>query len=308
MDSTQTRLLEQGSATLPPSVLTATVDEDCKPISAGEIADVVRELPALPGVVLELLATMRDTDSNIDRIAELIGTDQSLAARALRLANSPFYGMPRKVTSIGEAIALVGLASIRTIILAAALPGHFRVAKEAGFDFDRFWRHSIATAIASKAFAHLHGGKEDEAFIAGLLHDIGELVLAIGFPERYALVTSRIRAHEMDPREIEAGVFATDHTVVGGLLAQRWRLPTQIVSVISDHHTPDLFEEYPLTAIVYTANFLVRCIEAPDDPLSRGVAIEICGRRLGVTEEQFDSVLQSTTDQVDELYAALARD
>ena len=308
MESTQSRLREQGSATLPPSVLTPTIENDCKPLNAGEIADVVRELPALPGVVLELIANMREADVNLDRIAGLIATDQSLAARALRLANSPFYGMPRKVTSISEAIALVGVASIRTIVLAAALPGHFRVAKEAGFDFDRFWRHSIATAIASKSFAHLHGGKDDEAFIAGLLHDIGELVLAIGFPERYALVTSRLRTHEMDPREVEAAEFATDHTVVGGLLAQRWRLPTQIVSVISDHHTPDLFEEYPLTAIVYTANYLVRCVEHPDDPLWRGAAIEVCARRLGVTEEQFDSILHSTVDQVDELYAALARD
>lgn len=308
MEPTQSRLREQGAAPLPQSVAPALVDNDCKPLNVGEIADIVRDLPALPGVVLELLATLRDNDVSLDRMAELIATDQSLAARALRLANSPFYGMPRKVTSIAEAIALVGVASIRTIVLAAALPGHFRVSRESGFDRDRFWRHSIATAIAAKAFAHLHGGKEDEAFVAGLLHDIGELVLAIGFPERYALVLSRLRAHEMDPREIEAGVFATDHTVVGGLLAQRWLLPIQIVSVISDHHNPDLFEEYPLTAIVYTANYLVRCIEHPDDPIWRGAALEICGRRLGVTEEQMDAILASTVDQVESLYAALAHD
>ncbi|MDX2219360.1 MAG: HDOD domain-containing protein [Burkholderiales bacterium] len=308
MEPTQNRLREQGTTTLPPSVATALIDNDCKPLNVGEIEDVVRNLPALPGVVVELLATLRDNDASLDRMAELIATDQSLAARALRLANSPFYGMPRKVTSIAEAIALVGVASIRTIVLAASLPGHFRVARKSGFDLDRFWRHSISAAIAAKSFAHLHGGKENDAFVAVLLHDIGKLVLAIGFPDRYALVLSRLRAHEIDPREIEAGVFATDHTVVGGLLAQRWNLPTQIVSVISDHHNPDLFEEYPLTAIVYTANYLVRCLEHPDDPIWRGVALDICGRRLGVTEEQLDAILASTADQVEALYTSLAQD
>src|SRR5512132_1939582 len=161
-------------------------------LPAGELAmrlDVeavvarVRELPALPAVVTELLVCFEQDNVRTDAIAERIARDQAIAARTLRLANSSFYGMPCEVKTIREAIAVLGLRSARTLVTAVALRNRFGATPAAGIDLDAFWRHTIATALAARSLARTLHTARDEAFTAGLLHDIGRLVLATGYPQ-----------------------------------------------------------------------------------------------------------------------------
>ena len=141
-------------------------------LSFEHIIRQIQELPSLPVVVLELLSSMDQDDTDVHVLAQKIELDQGLAAKTLRIANSSFYGMQSKVTSIPQAVSVLGFHSIRTVVTACALTGSFAPVS-GGFDFQAFWRHSLATAVAARLLApHLRVNPET-AFTAGLLHDLG---------------------------------------------------------------------------------------------------------------------------------------
>ncbi len=174
-------------------------------LSFEHIVRQIQELPSLPAVVLELLSSMDQDDIDVHVLAHKIELDQALAAKTLRIANSSFYGMQSKVTSIPQAVSVLGFHSIRTVVTACALTGSFAPAA-GGFDFQAFWRHSLATAIVARLLApHLRVNPET-AFTAGLLHDLGTLVLATRFPAEHALVRSYRQAHDCQMAEAELAV------------------------------------------------------------------------------------------------------
>src|SRR3989344_4142313 len=146
----------------------------------------VRELPALPAVVLELIQSLGDSEVSAEQLAAKISQDQAIAAKTLRLANSSFYRLPRQVTSIAEATTILGLRTLRSVATAAGLAGGFAHSRCEGFDFDAFWRHSIGTALTAHAIAQRTRQDVDAAFTLGLLHDIGRLVLISAYPAEYA--------------------------------------------------------------------------------------------------------------------------
>ena len=181
-------------------------------LSFEHIIRQIQELPSLPVVVLELLSSMDQDDTDVHVLAQKIELDQALAAKTLRIANSSFYGMQSKVTSIPQAVSVLGFHSIRTVVTACALTGSFAPVS-GGFDFQAFWRHSLATAIAARLLApHLRVNPET-AFTAGLLHDLGTLVLVTRFPAEHALVRSHRQAHDCQMAEAELAVIGIDHAL-----------------------------------------------------------------------------------------------
>jgi len=208
-------------------------------ISTSEIASRVRELPALPAAVVELIQSLGDDGQGAEQLARKIANDQALAAKTLRLANSSFYGMSRQVTSVTDATAILGLRTLRSVAMAAGLAGNFPASAAGGFDFKAFWRHSIGTALCARAMAAVLRREEEAAFTLGLLHDIGRLVLATAFAPEYAVALKHQREHDLLPLDAERAVLGTDHTVVGGLIAEHWRFSPAIVQAIVVHHTPD---------------------------------------------------------------------
>ena len=144
------------------------------------------DLPSLPAVVMELLGSIDQEDVDISVLAKKVSHDQALTAKTLRLANSSAYGLQVKVTTIQQAITFLGFQTTRNLIIAAAVTGCFPEGQCAGFDDKAFWRHSIATAACAKVLARRMRFNQDYAFTAGLLHDIGRLVLVSSFPALYA--------------------------------------------------------------------------------------------------------------------------
>jgi HD-like signal output (HDOD) protein len=188
-----------------------------------------RDLPALPAAVLDLLALLGTEDVDIDELAAKLSVDMALTAKTLRIANSSFYGARREVTSVPDAVALLGLRLVKGIVTAASVAGSFRAPACDGFDFKAFWRHGVATAVAAQMLAFDADVDPGVAFTTGLLYNIGELVFASSFAGQYPGVLALRRSTGIDALEAERSLLGVDRATVGARVAEVWRLPEAIV-------------------------------------------------------------------------------
>ena len=270
-------------------------------LSFEHIIRQIQELPSLPVVVLELLSSMDQDDTDVHVLAQKIELDQGLAAKTLRIANSSFYGMQSKVTSIPQAVSVLGFHSIRTVVTACALTGSFAPVS-GGFDFQAFWRHSLATAIAARLLApHLRVNPET-AFTAGLLHDLGTLVLVTRFPAEHALVRSYRQAHDCQMAEAELAVIGIDHAQVGSALAAYWKFPEAIQQAVADHHAIDRLEAGGLPLAVHMANAVALALDLAgvDDALVPPLS-PTGWRSIALDEPAWLALLEQTEHTFDEM-------
>lgn len=199
----------------------------------------ITRLPPLPQAVLALQATLRDESASVAACALHIRQDPALTARLLRLANSAFYGVPGRVASIDDAVQLIGLRSLRLLAMTAAVTLQFPAPHGAARWHDAFWRHALAVAHLAQGLAELRGQPVERAYVAGLLHDIGRLVLAA-------------------QRGIEDDRPDDGHAAVGAAVARHWHLPEAVAQAIAGHHAPAAGAEPgpTLTDIVHVADAL----------------------------------------------------
>lgn len=270
-------------------------------LSFEHIIRQIQELPSLPVVVLELLSSMDQDDTDVHVLAQKIELDQALAAKTLRIANSSFYGMQSKVTSIPQAVSVLGFHSIRTVVTACALTGSFAPVS-GGFDFQAFWRHSLATAIAARLLAPHLCVNPETAFTAGLLHDLGTLVLVTRFPAEHALVRSYRQAHDCQMADAELAVIGIDHAQVGSALAAYWKFPEAIQQAVADHHAIDRLEAGGLPLAVHLANAVALALDLAgvDDALVPPLS-PAGWRSVALDEQAWLALLRQTEHTFDEM-------
>lgn len=208
-------------------------------LTMNEVLRAIHKLPSLPAVVLELLASLDQEEINIDELSKKVACDQGLTARTLKVANSSFYGMPQRISSVSEAIAVLGFQNVRNLVTTTALISGLTSGKHAGFAILSFWRHSIATAACARAIAATRNVHKDYAYTAGLLHDIGRLVLATQFPDAYEVAMAHRAQSDCHAMEAEREVLGMDHAVVGEALAKHWQFPLVMQQAVANHHHPD---------------------------------------------------------------------
>jgi putative nucleotidyltransferase with HDIG domain len=274
------------------------------------LADVVanlRDLPSLPLIITELIASFEQDDVSIGQLASKVAQDQALAAKTLRLANSSFYGMSSKVKTIDQAISVLGFDSVRALVSATGIIDNFRGEPRGGFNFVAFWRHAVATALCAKSLAGLTGCNRDFAFISGLLHDIGRLVLASRYPEQYGEAVAYALSHDCPMLDAERAVLGLDHTIVGRVLAHQWKFPDMIQRAIANHHAPMQADLGGIPSVVHVANVLVHALDlagsdaelvppiAPD--AWNSLRIDLAGLRqvFNDTESEFEEACQVLT-------------
>jgi putative nucleotidyltransferase with HDIG domain len=226
----------------------------------------VRDLPSLPLVVMELISSFEDDTIGMAELAARIARDQALAAKTLRLANSSFYGLQSRVKTIDQALAVLGFDSVRALVTAAGVIASFNAAGAAGFDFPAFWRHAIGTAVCARRLAKLAGCNQEAAFVSGLLHDIGRLVLVTRFPRQYGAALAFRRTHDCDMLLAERSMLGIDHAVVGRTLAQHWKFPELIQRSIGHHHAPMRDDLGDIPSVVHVANVIVHALDLAGDP------------------------------------------
>ncbi len=212
-------------------------------------------LPTLPLVASRLLEAVADPETSSVEVARILSLDPALTARTLKLANSDFYGFPRKVGSVDLAVVVLGADTIRDLVLSAAV---FQSLDPTGCELTGLWNHSMACGVAARALAErLRYRLAGEAYAVGVLHDIGKVALRQSFPGRFDAVLALVRAQGVPMEEAERNILGADHAEIGGWLAERWGLPADMVEAIACHHSPERAGLNPdLAAIVHIANSL----------------------------------------------------
>ncbi|MDY7578232.1 HDOD domain-containing protein [Herbaspirillum sp. RTI4] len=227
-----------------------------------ELSDVItgiHDLPSLPVVVLQLMQNLNDKDAHY--IAHKIEQDQALTTKILRLANSAFYGMQRQVMSIRQAISILGLDSVRVLVMAAVVTEKFTGSAGSSLDFTVFWRHSIGTALCARALGARLSVNPDQAFIGGLLHDIGRLVLAAHAAPAYEEVIIYRKENDCYLFEAERAVLGLDHMLVGRAMMEHWNFPSLILDAVEHHHSPEKCSASGLVAIVNLADCIAHGLD-----------------------------------------------
>ncbi len=233
------------------------------------IAEGILDLPTLPTVVAKIVELVDNPRTNASTLARLISTDPALTARMLKLANSAYYGFPRRIGTINLAIVVLGFNTVRDLAVSASLVERISFSRDGGMMSD-FWEHSIGTAIAARmVLRQIHHRSVGEAFVAGLLHDIGRLVVARYLPGESRAVEERLEESDHPLWVIEHEVLGMSHSEVGGLLCRRWNIPDSICEAITWHHHPlERGEADQLTCIVNFSEHLAHRGSA--NPLQEG--------------------------------------
>lgn len=262
-----------------------------------EAMSTVTTLPALPVVVQTVLRNIDADNSHLNQIARLIGHDQAITARILRLANSPFYATREPIRTISQAVPLLGLRTINAILFKTTLFDAFQRREARGF-----WLHALGVACATRAVARLARlGRSDETFAIGLLHDVGKLALEMAFPASYTAVRATVKARDCLIREAEAEIFGCDHAEAGQALTARWSLPTDYTDAIGCHHALDRAsdEGRPWAACVHLADITARAMLIGNGgdkgmPVLDEQALNI----LRLTRRDFETLFATTEEEL----------
>lgn len=263
--------------------------------SLAELTDKIRLLPAMPMIALDVIRSLQDSDVDVEGLARRISQDQALAARVLRVANSPFYGLQKQVGSIHDAIVVLGLSTVRSLVLAASMITCLPGGSASSFSRDAFWRHGLGTAVAAEALARVLQRPPELMFIAGLLHDIGRLAMVSLYPAPFAAMQEQAAREDRPPGLLETGYFGFDHAEAGASLAALWNFPPAIADAIGRHHTPGEGPPGSLAGIIHYADAIARALELDgqaDGQVPHLDQATIDG--LGVSWEQLNSVLGDT--------------
>ena len=266
----------------------------------------IKELPALPEVVNDLITAMEREDLGIDEFASKLSRDQALVAKTLRLANSSFYGMPRQVAAVQDAIMVLGVRTVRSVVLAASVTSSFKREQCPGFAFDAFWRHSLGTALCAKALAQRTELSDDIAFTIGLIHDIGRLALVVSTGEQYAQVLKHRADHDCLLLESEQAILGTDHCAIGRQVAEHWRFAPQIVDAVANHHEPPDSPLASMAGLVHVADNLAHALDLNHDPDEMVPPLSLSAwSALGLSEPACRDIFQGVEAQLHELCQTL---
>jgi putative nucleotidyltransferase with HDIG domain len=246
----------------------------------------VGDLVTLPDVFIRINQLVENPDSTTDEIAQTVSQDPAFTVRLLRVANSPFYGFSSTIDTVSKAVSIIGTSQIRNLALSTAVANSFSGLSNKLVSMDNFWRHSLYCGLAARKLAKLAGKCDAEAvFTAGLLHDIGELVLFNRMPEQAKEVLLMVldSADELPMYQAEQQTMGFDHAQIGGELARQWKLPLLLQECIACHHDIPAAQRYPReTAMVHIANILalmaeVQTLDPADVAPINPVAWEIVG-------------------------------
>lgn len=280
------------------------------PKSPEELVKGVIKLISLPEIFIRVNQVMSDPKHDAKQLGDVISHDPSLTARILRIVNSAFYGLRVKIELVSRAVSVIGEEDLRNLVLATSAVETFKRIPNELVDIDLFWRHSVHTGIVAKLMSRhcniLHG---ERLFVAGLLHDIGKLILYYQEPELSEDILMEANGTDGVIFRAEQEILGYTHADVGGALITAWKLADTLKDTISYHHDPLKARKYPVeTAIVHISNCIVNAI-GPDTEINEHLlddypyfepeTLNITGINLNILPQLMDQAWEQTGEVLD---------
>ena len=261
------------------------------------LVDKIRQcpnLPTLPTIAVQVLSLAQRADVDIAEIARLISKDPALSGKILRTVNSSFYGRSQHVSTISQSLVILGLQSVKTLVLGFSLVTNLSKSKSRGFKHLTYWRRSIYAATAARTITAKIGlVQQEEAFLVALLMDIGMLVLDQVLGDAYGEIHAQLQSHAGLSAAEQAALGLT-HAQVGGMLAEQWKLPPVLSEPITHHHTPDQVADPALRKLTEVVETASRCADVFVDDMAAGAIADVRNRCMGLwsmSEADADALL-----------------
>lgn len=219
------------------------------------IFSTITDVPTLPATVLQVMHSVEDPSCSVADLSRTIMGDPGLAAKVLKIANSPYYGFAAKIGSLPQAVSLLGFATLKNALLSASVFDMFRISG-IGFDMVGLWKHSVTTATAAKIVARrIHYPNAEKAFTASLLHDIGKVMIARYLPSSLATVVQSVRNDHLAIYDAEKRAIGLAHPAFGAWVLARWSMPALLVEAVEHHHHPTRAQDaFDLSSVIYLSN------------------------------------------------------
>jgi len=256
----------------PAETLKTTITRSCalgqflNATSSQEIIGRITSLPSLPARYLQVVAEIESNHGTVASVGKLISQDPAMTAKTLQLANSAIFGQQANVTSPAQAVSLIGMDALKSLVLSLSVFQSFRVTDFDEFNIDKIAEHSLQVGTLARHISQLENANEkiaSEAFTSGLLHDVGKLILATFAKSEFTAAIAKSKSDCIPLVEAEKEVFGLGHDGIGGHLLSLWGLPPSIVESVLLHHSPDQIETHEVPALVYIANHLSKSHHTP---------------------------------------------
>jgi HD-like signal output (HDOD) protein len=263
-------------------------------------------IPSLPGIFYQFKDTLDDPESSFDDIGKIVGNDPGLTIRILKIVNSAFFGFPQRVETISHAISIIGREQLNDLVLSTVVMDQFRSIPKSSLNMESFWKHSIACGLSARNLALVKGETNSERFfVAGLLHDIGSLVICLKLPFKVleASLRSKSKGETLHAAELESMGF--NHTDVGGFLLETWELPKNLVEAVGFHHDPAEATEFSLEAsIIHVADMIANTMDLgfqSEEKASVPTMDEFAAKRIEVPEDAtFPNIKKQVVKEFDQ--------
>ncbi|MBS1718105.1 MAG: HDOD domain-containing protein [Armatimonadetes bacterium] len=276
------------------------------------IEKALRDLPALPTVVLRVIQETQKPDTNAQELERLIAADQALTMRVLSVVNSAYYGLSGQVSNLGQAIVILGIHQVRNLALSVAAIDSVRPKTEhQHLALKEFWRHSFGAACATQimsAARRVPASEEEAAFVCGLVHDIGRLFLFTAFSEIYEELLEFAAVNEISVEDAEKRFLGFTHAEVGELMCQQWKLPEAICRIIGAHEGPFEDGENLAAYLVHAADALNKEAYDPAYVFSMDRLSPEAVEWLDFTEDQYAAIKTQVTVRLNEAQAIFGID
>ena len=278
-----------------------------EPLDPLDILRKEHQLPALPQVFLELQQAINAANTSADDLAAIISQDPSLTAFLLRMVNSAFYSLPMQIDTISRAVTVVGVDQLSTLAVGTSVMSLFKDVPAEVLDMEQFWKHSVACGLIARRLCRITGkGDPERAFVAGLLHDMGQLILLQAEPERATAVLEHARSKDVLLYAEEKALLGFDHATLGGMLLRKWNFPFVLVSAVLEHHNPKPGQREDEPGLVHCA-----------ETIATGLGIGSTGEyfvqppnkevwaSMGLTPERMDEMIEDLDEELEEAFGIL---
>ncbi len=266
-----------------------------------QLVEKVEELPPLPSIVFQVLDLLADPEFSMHDLERFIGRDQSLVANLIKVSNSVLYGGIGEVLSLREALTRLGSRTIKSLVLITSTRNFFPETKsDLGILSRVLWHHSVECGLAAQRVANMIRYHDpEEAFVGGVLHDIGKLVVLLKMPDKYRQIQTMAKAGDTDERDKESEVLGFDHTMIGEMLMKKWKMPSHLKDCVQLHHHVEIVDpENLLVPVVAYGNCLSHAysFHAEINQIKHPAETDYLVKRLKLTEDQVGALKKELTE------------